>query len=335
VNKESMKLSTEEIKKIAVFRALQLGDMLCSIPAIRALRNAFPNAEITLIGLPWAKLLLQRFPGYFNSFIIFPGYPGFPEQEPKVEEFPSFITQTQNKRFDLALQMQGNGMLSNPLVKLFGAKHTTGFYKEGNYCPDPNLYLTYPDDGAEVERHLQLMQHLGIEPVGTQLEFPLTEEDEAQLAELQFPLQPKNYICIHPGARGADRRWKPENFAALGDYCISKDVPVVITGTPDEMEIVESVTRLMKQKPMVAAGKTSLGAVGVLIKNARGLISNCTGVSHMASAFKTNSIVISMDGEPDRWGPLNRQVHHVIDWAKEQDYNKVLKETEALISNRS
>lgn len=330
-----MRLRPDEIKKIAIFRALQLGDMLCSIPAIRALHHAYPNAEVTLIVLPWAKLLLDRFPNYFNSLIPFPGYPGFPEQEANLLAFPSFIKDVQEKQFDLVLQMQGNGTISNPLVKVFGAKYTTGFYTPGNYCPDANLFIEYPDEGAEVHRHLKLMQHLGIEAKGTELEFPLTKEDEVQLQKLDFPIEPKKYVCIHPGARGADRRWNPENFAAVGDYCMSHHCDVVITGTPDEMKIVENVAGLMKQKPIIAAGKTSLGAVGVLIKNARALISNCTGVSHMASAFKTNSIVISMDGEPDRWGPLNREIHHVIDWTKTQDYNKVLKETEALICNGS
>jgi ADP-heptose:LPS heptosyltransferase len=75
-----MKLPANEIKKIAVFRALQIGDMLCAIPAIRALHHSYPNAEITLIGLPWAKMLVERFPDYIHKLIVFPGYAGFPEQ---------------------------------------------------------------------------------------------------------------------------------------------------------------------------------------------------------------------------------------------------------------
>jgi ADP-heptose:LPS heptosyltransferase len=74
-----------------------------------------------------------------------------------------------------------------------------------------------------------------------------------------------------------------------------------------------------------------LGAVGILIKNASALISNCTGVSHMASAFKTPSIVLSMDGEPERWAPLNRSIHRVIDWTQSPDFDLVYRETQSLI----
>ncbi|HEX8356196.1 MAG TPA: LPS biosynthesis glycosyltransferase, partial [Segetibacter sp.] len=115
------------INKIVIFRALQIGDMLCAIPAIRALHSAYPNAEITLAGLPWAKMLVERFPEYFHSLITFPGYPGFPEQPVNRSAFPDFLKQIQDSKFDLALQMHGSGIISNPLVDLFAAKKTGGF----------------------------------------------------------------------------------------------------------------------------------------------------------------------------------------------------------------
>src|SRR5882757_5527 len=102
-----MKLHPDNIKKIAIFRALQLGDMLCSIPAIRALRRAYPDAEITLLGLPWAAAFVQRFHRYFDRFIHFPGYPGLPEQEYDESVFRCFLEEMQEEEFDLLLQMQG------------------------------------------------------------------------------------------------------------------------------------------------------------------------------------------------------------------------------------
>src|SRR5438105_4360139 len=110
------------IKKIAILRALQLGDLLCVIPAIRALRTAYPNAKITLMGLPWAAQFVRRFNTYFDEFMHFPGYPGLPEQEYDDNAFTRFIEETREKHFDLVLQMQGNGTIINELMPLLGAK---------------------------------------------------------------------------------------------------------------------------------------------------------------------------------------------------------------------
>src|SRR5215212_10353027 len=160
-----------DIHKIAVFRALQLGDMLCAIPAIRALRHAYPSAEITLLGLPWAAAFTERFAHYFDDFAWFPGYPGLPEQTVDAAATISFLREMVNRKFDLVLQMQGNGSIVNPLMELFGAKHTAGFRTAGHYYPDNGLYVDYPEGLHEVERHLALIEHLGIPPKGKHLEF--------------------------------------------------------------------------------------------------------------------------------------------------------------------
>src|SRR4051794_28519695 len=98
-----MKVSSSEVKKIAVFRALQLGDMLCAIPALRALHHAYPHAEVTLLGLSWAASLVERFPRYIHRFRHFPGYPGLPEQELDPKDFTGFLNETQEEHYDLIL----------------------------------------------------------------------------------------------------------------------------------------------------------------------------------------------------------------------------------------
>ncbi|WP_018617162.1 glycosyltransferase family 9 protein [Segetibacter koreensis] len=324
-------MKLQNLQKIVVFRALQIGDMLCAIPAIRALHNACPNAEITLIGLPWAKMLVERFPEYFQSLIPFPGFPGFPEQPVDYLAFPDFLKKVQNENFDLALQMHGSGLISNPLVDLFAAKNIAGFYTKNNFCPNKDLFVEYPGNVHEIYRHLRLIEALGITAYTTDLEFPITDKDTEDFEKAALPVRTNEYVIIHPGSRGVSRQWSPENFAAVGDYCYENGLQVVITGTKDEMPIVENVKRYMKYEPIIAAGKTSLGAVAVLIKNATALVSNCTGVSHIAAALKTKSIVISLDGEPDRWGPLNRSLHTTIDWTTDADINKVRSELKSLL----
>jgi ADP-heptose:LPS heptosyltransferase len=322
-----MKLPEKEINKIGIFRALQLGDMLCAVPAFRALRQAYPHAQITLLGLPWAKGFTDRFDHYFDGFIHFPGYPGLPEQGFDAKVFHQFIGDMQEQKFDLILQMQGNGSLVNPMMEFFGAQYLAGFKTEGHYAPDNGLYLNYPDYGSEIERHLALMAHIGIKSLGTELEFPIMESDLEELRQLNLPVEAGRYVCIHPGSRGSWRQWPTGYFAALADYCIEQGYMAVITGTKDEMDIVDSVISQMKNTPVNTAGRTSLGAVGALIKNAALLISNCTGVSHIAAAFKTPSVVVSMDGEPYRWGPLDNHRHRTINWLRFPDFHLVFRET--------
>ena len=322
-----MKLLPSEIQKIVIFRALQLGDMLCAIPGIRALRYAYPEAQITLIGLPWAKSFTERFSHLFDGFISFAGYPGLPEQPFEPEAFTQMLTTIQHEKFDLAIQMQGNGSIINPMMELFGAKHTAGFSMEGHYAPDNGLFMPYPDHGHEIDRHIALMESLGIPSAGTNLEFPLTPEDEEKLSFLNLGVTPHRYVCVHPGSRGSWRQWPVEHFAALADYCADQGYQVVITGTKEEAGIIDDVMSHMCHKAINTAGLTTVGAVALLIKNSALLISNCTGVSHISAAFKTPSIVLSMDGEPERWGPIDKQTHRTINWLETPDFGLVYAQT--------
>jgi ADP-heptose:LPS heptosyltransferase len=322
----------QNIKKIAVFRVLQLGDMLCVIPAMRALRAKYPSAKITLLGMPWAKSFTERFSGYFDKFIHFPGYPGLPEQLFDEEKLDLFLKNVRKEKFDLLLQMQGNGTIVNPLLFQFGAKNVAGFCNNESFVESP-FFMPYPNHGTEIRRHLFLMEHLGIPSQGDYLEFPLTNKDQKDFDELLIPVYPKNYICIHPGSRGRWRQWPPGYFAMIADFCIEQGFTVVITGTQAESDITAEVIKCMHHIPIDLTGKTTLGAMAVLIQNAFAIVSNCTGVSHIADALNTPSIIISMDGEPQRWRPLNKKIHRMIDWTKQNHFETVLLETNKLIKN--
>jgi ADP-heptose:LPS heptosyltransferase len=318
-----MMLDKKQIRKIAIFRALQLGDLLCSVPAFRSLRKAFPGTHITILGLPWMKSFVKRFSNYIDEFIWFPGYPGLPEQPVDEQATVNFLQQIISAKFDLVLQMQGNGSIVNPMIELFGARYVAGFCVNGHYCPDSPFFIEYPDHISEIRRHLKLMAHLGIDTDGDELEFPISKEEQEEFAASFGDLEPHKYICVHPGSRGAWRQWPTTYFAKVADRCGEKGWKIVLTGTNDEMPIVQDVASKMNTDPVIAAGKTSLGAVGALLKNAGGLVSNCTGVSHIASAVKTKSVIISMDGEPERWKPLNENLHTIIDWTKDNNYESV------------
>ncbi len=301
---------------IGVFRALQLGDILCAVPAFRAIRYAFPKARVTLIGLPWSKTLLPRFHNYFDEILEFPGYPGLPEQTPRLPLLPEFLIKMQERRFDLAIQMHGNGVIVNPLVIIFGARVNAGFYKKGEYCPDPDHFLPYPEHLPEVLRYGELMKFLGIPVMGDSLEFPIFEKDEQELFAHRevLDLRKGKYVCIHPGSRLRTRRWAPEKFAIVADAIAYFGFKIVITGSSDEVELATYVSCTMKSKSLNLAGRTSLGALAVLIRDARLLISNDTGVSHIAAALKTPSVIITTGSDPGRWSPLDKNIHKTISY---------------------
>lgn len=301
-------------RRIVVLRALQLGDLLCSVPAFRALRGALPDAHITLVCLPWGREFVDRFSQYFDDFLEFPGFPGLPERSFDVQAFPDFLQRAHQARFDLGIQLHGSGSFVNPLLLLLGAKHNAGYYLPGQWCPDAERFFPYPDHLPEVHRHLALMEFLGAPARGDHLEFPLRESDHVQLAalpEARF-LRRGGYVCLHPGARYASRRWGVEKFAAVGDALARRGLQIVITGSADEAGLVRDVAQAMRSPALPLAGRTTLGALAALLAGSRLLISNDTGISHVAAGLAVPSVIVVTGSDPRRWAPLDRDLHPVV-----------------------
>jgi ADP-heptose:LPS heptosyltransferase len=301
-------------RRVAILRALQLGDLLCAVPAFRALRHALPEAEIILIGLPWAVEFVHCFRMYLSGFREFPGYPGLPERAPALSRMPLFLDQIQRDGFDLVLQMHGSGRITNPLVAAFGAPMMAGFFEPGHYCPDPDRFFPYPEHGLEVDRLLGLLESLGVQSKGSQLEFPLDTADCLALQSAAAPrdLQPGRYICMHVGASTPARRWPLENFVEVARHLSRRSLDVVLTGTEGESELTRSVAARLDESALDLAGRTSLGALAAVVRGARLVVCNDTSVSHLADALRVPSVVLSTGANPQRWAPRDRKLHRVL-----------------------
>ena len=319
-----------EIKRIGIFRALYLGDMLCIIPAVRAVRKAFPSATITLIGLPWAEQFAARFPGYFNNFVGFPGWPGLPEQEARIEAIVPFLKLMRAEQFDLVLQMHGNGYVTNNLCAMWNAKYTVGVRSIFQDIPDKGVYPVSEDDDHEVLRFLKLTDALGISQQGTELEFNFIGDEFRSFKQMwaSLSLTPGNYLCLHPGARDERRRWPADKFVFLADHLCALGHEIVLTGSIQEAKLLDDLqTRISYPVTNIIQrfGNVGLGELAAFIRHSKMLISNDTGVSHIASALKTPSVIIfSPYSDVGRWAPLDHERHRVIGPEENDDPEYVL-----------
>jgi ADP-heptose:LPS heptosyltransferase len=145
--------------------------------------------------------------------------------------------------------------------------------------------VEYPEHVHEIHRHQALMSGVGIPLAGDELEFPLTAKDQQEYDRLHLSF---------------------------------------IRGTTEETDITRELMKCMHFPSIDLTGCTTLGSMGILLHDAAVLIANCTGVSHLATALKTPSLIVSMDGEPYRWGPLDHIIHKTIDYTSNPSLDKVL-----------
>ncbi len=290
--------------RIAILRALPLGDLLCAVPALRSFRRAWADAEITLVGRPDAREFVERFGAYVDGLLELPPYPGL-DPAADAAAVPEFLSEAQSRSFDLVVQLQDDGAITNPLAALLGGSRTAGFYGDGAWRPDPEGFVPWPDRGPEPMRLLRLPERIGLPVDGPALELPLTDDDRAARPEGE-------YACIAPGGRAAARRWSAEGFAAVGDALAERGLSVVLTGSEGDAPITAEVAAAMSAPATDLGGRTSLGAFGAVVEGARILVTNDSGASHVAAALRTPSAVVFAASDPRRWAPLDGALHRSV-----------------------
>jgi ADP-heptose:LPS heptosyltransferase len=303
--------------RIAVIRALALGDMLCAIPTLRAVRARFPDAHITLVGLPWAAELVERFPAYLDELVEFPGFPGIPEVPVDPTRTTGFVAAMRERPFDLVIQLQGDGTVINEFAVLLGARQVAGFVPADAGTPTPretaDIWLPYPARGHEIDRLLALARALGA-PVEDHLEFPVTGADRAEATTLlaEAETDPAPFVVVHAGGSRPDRHWPADHFAAVADALAAHGFDIVLTGTARESEVTAAVRSAMRSPAADLAGRTSIGSLAALLDGACLVVTNDTGVSHLAAAVGADSVTIFTASDRERWAPRGAGRHLAV-----------------------
>lgn len=303
------------VRKIAVLRANALGDFIFCLPALDALRTAYPHAEIVYLGASWHRDFLMGRPGPWDRVEAVPPYGGVsvPEGAPLDEEAMEEFFQTMRAEyFDLAIQMHGGGRNSNPFILRLGAAHTVG-----TATPDairPERDVPYDVYQHEILRCLEVAAAAGAPPVTLDPVLTVTASDRAE-AERRVPDDGRPLVVIHPGVSSVDRRWPAEKFAAVGDGLVEAGARVVVTGTAGEAETVERVVAAMQYEGENLSGEFSLGGLTGLLSRARLLVTNDTGPIHLARALATPTVGVYWCFNLMVAGPFWRTHHReVVSW---------------------
>jgi ADP-heptose:LPS heptosyltransferase len=254
--------------------------------------------------MPFVEDLVARSP-HLDRFIPFPGFPGMAEQFFAADRTLNFFQQMQAERFDLAIQLHGSGVYSNPFTLMLGARTTAGFIRSGDAAGCLNAAFPMPENLHEIRRVLALIRFLGLPAQGESLEFPLEQVDrqaaQGLLADLKPPL-----IGLHPAAGDVSKRWPIDRFAQVGQalqqHCGGT---VVIIGSQEAGALAEHATQRIAHGAVNLAGKTSLPVLGAVIDRLSVLITNDSGPAHIAYARQIPTVTLFGHTDPKIWGALN------------------------------
>jgi ADP-heptose:LPS heptosyltransferase len=281
---------------------------------LRALRQAWPGAEVTVVGLRAGEWLRDRFPGYIDRWLSCDAWPGLPEVDGSRAAAERFLRRARACRFDLALQMHGSGQVTNGLTAALGARRWVGLAEtaEGGSPvggPVGGEVQPYPDDRHEVERCLAVVQAAGVVAGDQTLEFPLRPDDVEQAGTWLPPGE--RVAVVHPGASVPERRWDAAGFARVIEHLVLAREPaverVVLTGGPGEEAVAAAVTDRLppvaRARVLDLTGATPLGPLAALLARAVLVVANDTGIVHLAAAVGTPVVAVGGGSDWTRWRP--------------------------------
>lgn len=273
--------------RLVGLRALGLGDFCCAVPVWKALRRTFPDHRTVLAAPTWQQELVDL-------------CPSIDELVPTGELQP--LTAPLHGA-DLAVNLHGCGPESTRLLaathldRLLAFAHPEVAESAGGPAWDAEEH--------EVARWCRLVRSFGLE----------ADESELDLARPPVAAPVPRATVLHPGAAAPSRRWPVARWAHVATALSRQGHHVVLTGGPSEASITAAIASRAALDPAAdLAGRTTLSELAALIAEARLVVSGDTGTAHLASAYRTRSVVLFGPTSPSTWGPPLDGPHRAL-WA--------------------
>ncbi len=301
------------VRRIAVLRANGIGDYVVSEPALSALRDAYPDAEITLLGAAHHAALLTGRPGPVDRVVRLPLVSGVrvksDEPDASPEALEAWCAEQRAYGYDLAVQLHGGGGNSNPLLLRLGARVSVGAAAPG--APRTDRWVPYTSFQHDTVRWLEVVAAAGAR--GTRLEprLAVTRADLEASADV-VPDDGRPLVVVHPGATDARRCYPEDRLGRVARSLADDGARVVVVGGPGDAERVGRVASgFGADVETVVAGLTLGGLVGLLARAAL-MIGNDSGPRHLAGAVGTPTVGVFTYANLADVAPLTRTWHRVL-----------------------
>lgn len=263
-----------------------IGDAVMTTPALCAVRQTFPNAEITLLANPLVSQLFQYHP-WIDRVITFDRN----GRHKGVAGRLRLAAELRRERFDLALILP-NSFDSALVPFLARIPRRLGKASDGRSLLLTGRY-TEPEQAEpehEIHYYLNLLQHFGMSG-GSDSPLLATTVDEDREAAAFLAARgitgEQPLLGINAGASfGSAKRWYPERFAEVARTLSAEwQARVILFGGPGEQDIVGVIEKNLGSNCLNLAGKTSVRQLMALIKRCSFFITNDSGPMHIAAAF--------------------------------------------------
>ena len=287
---------------VLALRALQIGDLLVAVPALRALRRAHPEHQLVLATTAALAPLVERIGGV-DLLLPTPDPTAVPWSGPP----------------EVVVNLHGTGPQSHRALAALNPGRRIGF-RCGDAGPGwegpawDAIAAVHPHERA---RWCALLEAVGIPADADDLRLPSPNHAGwtpagSGLVGLPADGSPAP-VLVHPGAAYGAKRWPVERFAAVAAALDGPQTPVLVTGSDVERDLAVAVARRAGLPvDRVLAGRTDLGALCDLVASAGLVISGDTGIAHLASAYGTPSVVLFGPVDPAQWGPPADGPHRAL-----------------------
>lgn len=295
------RISWGDFKNILCVRLDNLGDVIMTTPAIRALKKAVPDRKITLLTSSVGKVVSEYIPE-IDETIVFDTPWTKNNGNTSRESVNEIIDRLKEGKFDAAVIFtvySQNPLPSAMICYQAGIPNIAGYCRENPYqlmtdwIPDQEPLYTIKH---EVQRQMDLVRHIGApsNDLSLSLKADKNSISKTSIKLKNLGIDPKDKIVImHPGVSEVKRQYPLELFAETARKLTTElEYQVVLTGVASEKALTEYIRDFAGNKSFSVAGKLNMGEMIALTNISDLVISNNTGPVHIAAAVKTPVVVL-------------------------------------------